>query len=166
MSHVSTLCRIGGGCPFWLTVWCTYLCCIILARSGHASVVLPEGAVVLLGGLGGSGFSSFQDVWKSVNGGETWVLLTLNASWSSKLDSQYSGCRACSPVFTHSSISTLYCLGRYYHSAVVLLDGSILIIGGRSSSGLFFNDVWKSVDGGISWVSVSSNAEWPGKRFV
>jgi hypothetical protein len=57
------------------------------ARSGHSSVAIPDGSIVLMGGYSGHGFN---DVWRSTDNGNTWTRLTKNAEWS--------------PRWTHSSV--------------------------------------------------------------
>ena len=50
---------------------------------------------------------------------------------------------------------------------MVLSDGSVLVMGG--SGGKFGgdkNDVWKTVDGGASWILVTSSAGWTGKKIL
>jgi hypothetical protein len=47
-------------------------------------------------------------------------------------------------------------LARYYHSSVVLLDGSVLVMGGSGSGP---NEIWKSSSGGLSW-SLLTNTAW------
>jgi hypothetical protein len=50
------------------------------------------------------------------------------------------------------------------HTSVVLSDGSVvLLMGGRD--GGYKNDVWKTVDGGASWILVTSSAGWTGKEI-
>ena len=48
---------------------------------------------------------------------------------------------------------------------MVLSDGSVLVMGG-SSGGYRKNDVWKTVDGGASWILVTSSAGWGGKKII
>jgi hypothetical protein len=45
----------------------------------------------------------------------------------------------------------------------MLLDGDILVMGG--DSGVFVNDIWKSVDGGRAWTLVTGRAQWEGQCF-
>ncbi len=45
-------------------------------RALHKSVVLDDGSILIMGG-----YPSFNDVWRSGDGGLTWSLLT-NAAWS------------------------------------------------------------------------------------
>ena len=47
---------------------------------------------------------------------------------------------------------------------MVLSDGSVLVMGG--SGGGDKNDVWKTVDGGASWILVTSSARWTGKKII
>jgi len=54
-------------------------------------------------------------------------------------------------------------IARREHTSVVLTDGSMLVMGGALTSGVYLNDVWKSVDGGTTWTLVTANAQWPGK---
>ena len=48
---------------------------------------------------------------------------------------------------------------------MVLSDGSVLVLGGYDYSSLK-NDVWKTVDGGASWILVTSLAGWTGKKII
>ena len=47
---------------------------------------------------------------------------------------------------------------------MVLSDGSVLVMGG--TVGNLKNDVWKTVDGGASWILVTSSAGWTGKKII
>ena len=49
-------------------------------RFGHSSVVMPDGSIVLMGGIDGS---VKNDVWRSTDKGATWTQVTANAGWSS-----------------------------------------------------------------------------------
>ena len=97
-------------------------------RSGHSSALLNEGAHRGLYLIGGdvSGGSIVKDVWKSDDGeGKVWTRITQNAEFGLR-----SG-----------------------HSSVVQGD-ALYVIGGSSSGLAFHNDVWRSADGGASWVNV------------
>ena len=48
---------------------------------------------------------------------------------------------------------------------MVLSDGSVLVMGGYVDS-YRKNDVWKTVDGGASWILVTSSAGWEGKKII
>jgi PKD repeat protein len=49
---------------------------------------------------------------------------------------------------------------RYYHTSVVLPDGTIVLMGGVNSSGSLTNDVWQSANGGRTWTQVNASAGW------
>ncbi len=55
---------------------------MLIARSSHTSVVLLDGSVLLMGGSGTIG--SMKDVWKTVDGGASWILVTSSAGWAGK----------------------------------------------------------------------------------
>ena len=55
-------------------------------------------------------------------------------------------------------------VARYSHTSVVLSDGSVLVMGGNDGS--YKKDVWKTVNGGASWVLVTSSAGWAGKNIL
>ncbi len=57
-------------------------------------------------------------------------------------------------------------VARYLHTSVVLSDGSVLVMGGYDSNYGSKNDVWKTVNGGASWILVTSNAGWSGKKIL
>ena len=101
-----------------------------VARAYHSSVAIPDGSIVLMGGKD-SGGKLKNDVWRSTDYGATWKQMTANAKWS--------------PRWTHSSIVTP--------------DGSIVLMGGRESSG-DMDDVWKSTDNGATWTQMTASAEW------
>ncbi len=54
-----------------------------------------------------------------------------------------------------------YCtfIGRYWHSSVVLADGSVLVLAGYTTSGISYsNEVFKSIDGGANWALLTNSA--------
>ncbi len=52
----------------------------LIGRSSHCSVLLPDSSVLIMGGRT-SGTSYSNEVWKTVDGGSTWSLVTSSA-WS------------------------------------------------------------------------------------
>ena len=129
-------------------------------RSGHSSVAMPDGRIVVMGGFNNvSGLKN--DVWQSTNNGVTWTQVNASAGWAP----------------------------RYGHSGVVLADGSILVMGGfvgasqgtsRGTSLLppklsvshgfadgssITNDVWRSTDNGVTWTRVTANAGWSARSY-
>jgi formylglycine-generating enzyme required for sulfatase activity/photosystem II stability/assembly factor-like uncharacterized protein len=101
------------------------------ARSGHTSVALPDGSIVLMGGFD-MDRNSKNDVWRSTDQGATWTLMTANAAW----------------------------VPRSNHTSVVLPDGSIVLMGGDAGNATRFNDVWRSIDQGETWVQMTEAAPW------
>jgi len=101
------------------------------ARDRHSSVVMPDGSIILMGGLG-LGFSLKNDVWRSTDNGTSWTQQTASAGWSK----------------------------RYGHSSVAMPDGSIVLLGGYDSSGYGKNDVWRSTDNGTTWTQLTPSAGW------
>ncbi len=51
------------------------------ARHSHTSVALPDGSIVLMGGLDGS---LKNDVWHSTDNGATWTEMNSSADWSAR----------------------------------------------------------------------------------
>ena len=45
-------------------------------------MVLSDGSVLVMGGAGNNGFKN--DVWKTVNRGASWILVTSSAGWIGK----------------------------------------------------------------------------------
>ncbi|MDP3396887.1 MAG: DUF3821 domain-containing protein [Methanoregula sp.] len=71
-------------------------------REGHATVVMPDGSIVLMGGYNGINF--MNDVWGSSDNGATWSQAPSPAGWNPRED----------------------------HTAVTMPDGSIIVMGGSS----------------------------------
>ena len=57
-------------------------------------------------------------------------------------------------------------VGRWQHTSVVLSDGSVLVMGGVDPVSGYKNDVWKTVNGGASWILVTSSAAWTGREIL
>ena len=100
------------------------------ARGSHSLAVLNEGAhrgLYLIAGKAGA--APIGDVWKSTDGeGKIWNRVIQNAQFGNRSD----------------------------HSSPVQ-GGALYVIGGNSAAGVFHNDVWKSTDGGATWVNVHAN---------
>jgi PKD repeat protein len=106
------------------------------ARLYHSSVVMPDGSIILMGGMGGrDGGSLTNDVWRSVDNGATWTLMTASAEWS-----------------TRSS-----------HTSIAMPDGSIVLMGGYNYG--YINDVWRSTNYGAKWTQVTASAGWTARSY-
>ena len=106
------------------------------ARDSHASVVLPDGSIVLMGGAGDCGGGSITDVgdvWRSTDRGATWTQMTAEPEWGSRANA----------------------------TSVAMPDGSIVLMGGIGGGwpGIH-NDVWRSTDQGATWTRMTTAAEW------
>ena len=100
------------------------------ARSRHSAAVLGDTVYVIAGSQGGL---SRGDVWKSDDKGAAWTQVVTNAEKFAD---------------------------RVHHSSAAQ-GGALYVIGGSSSgsaAGTLFNDVWKSIDGGRTWVNVHANS--------
>lgn len=104
------------------------------ARYFSASVAMPDGTVVLMGGRDESDTLK-NDVWQSEDNGRTWTLVNANAGWSE----------------------------RSVHTAVAMPDGSLILMGGWDDISAL-NDTWKSVDSGKTWTLVNASPGWPARQ--
>ena len=105
------------------------------ARLTPSAVVLPDNSIVIMGG--NTGTSTKNDTWRSTDGGVTWVQQNISAPFPA----------------------------RYSATAQVLQNGDIVYMGGGNFGGptVFYNDVWKSADKGITWTRVNDSAGWSGR---
>ena len=109
-------------------------------RFGFGLVALPNSASV--GGadivlIAGHGSATYGDVWRSSDGGKTWLRLVQVAEFGP----------------------------RYRFGAAVQADArnTIFVVGGVTSSsaaGVYLNDVWSSTDG-VVWTQVTASAAFP-----
>lgn len=105
-----------------------------MARSGHGVAVLAGGAVLLAGGIAAAG-KKLNDVWRSLDGGNTWHELVKEAPW---------------PPRTAQSL-------------VAMPGGTVLMLGGLGPADAPLNDVWRSTDGGLTWLRLHQEAPWPAR---
>ena len=109
------------------TMWCP--------RGGHSFNVVKGGAIVVIGGLNGT--DSFNDVWRSSDGGASWAMV---------------------------AIGKIERFGpRSFHATAVNDAGLLFLSGGCGIGGVVYNDVWSSIDGGASWAMLSMSSPWSGR---
>ena len=101
-----------------------------VARMFHSSVAMPDGSIVLMGGL--LLHEIRNDTWRSTDNGATWTEMNASPGWSA----------------------------RYGHSSVVMPDASIVLMGGCYSDGPCRNDTWRSMDNGATWTQVNASVGW------
>lgn len=101
-------------------------------RDGNSFVVMPDGSIIMTGGLEVTGY--LNDTWRSTDEGATWTLINASSGWS----------------------------GRRDHSSVAMPDGSIILMGGELDAlpNIYSNEVWRSSDNGRTWTLVTASAEW------
>ena len=98
------------------------------ARSAHSAVAIGDTVYVIAGDQGGA---ARRDVWISGDKGAAWTQAAASAP-----SAQFPARR------NHASAAR---------------GGALYVIGGSVSRTQLFNDVWKSTDGGRSWVNVHAN---------
>ena len=110
------------------------------ARYNTASVALPDGSIVLMGGNDGNGQSAAvkHDVWRSTDDGSTWTEMNPDAPWT--------------PRMSASSVATS--------------DGGIVLMGGVDYLGVYQNDTWLSMDNGATWTEMNASAAWAGRDLA
>ena len=138
------------------------------ARSGHTSLAMPDGSIVLMGG------NLENDVWRSTDNGAHWtrvcaasergvgsivmpdgsIVLMGDGVWRS---TDYG------VTWTQQTPSAGWS-GRDYDSSVAMPDGSIVLMGGRVNR-TRMNDVWRSTDTGVTWTQMTANASWAPREY-
>ena len=160
------------------------------ARDMQASVVMPDGTIILMGGKDGAGFKN--DVWKSADNGTTWSLVNASAGWSGRqghsvalmpdgtivLIGGHAADGSVNDVWQSADRgATWTCVNtstgwvpRESQAIVVMPDDSIVVTGGSEFGGFTqYNDVWRSDDRGATWNLITNNAAWQqryGHRMV
>lgn len=160
------------------------------SRWGHAAVALPEGTMLLCGGMGGNG-KELGDVWRSALDGSNWTRLTLEAPWCARVGHRLvalqGGAESCLVLggrgpggiamrdawlsATGGESWQLICgeapwPARSSFGAVCLASGRLLVAGGLGESGGLLNDVWSSEDRGLSWQQATATASWPARQAL
>ena len=145
-------------------------------RSGHTSVAMQDGSIVLMGG------SVNNDVWRSTDNGATWTQVNSGAGWVARYHQTSvvmpdgsivlmggfdSGLKSRNDVWRSTDYGATWIQVnasagwsvRNSHTSVAMPDGSIILMGGAAIDG-YKNDLWRSTDNGTSWTQVSASARW------
>jgi hypothetical protein len=155
-----------------------------IARGAHSSVVMPDGSIVLMGGLGSDG-NWKNDVWRSTNNGTTWIQVNASAGWTARefpssvvipdgsivlmggWDSSWKNdvwrSTDNGTTWTQMNASAGW-TARYGICSVAMPDSSIVLMSGASNGGAK-NDVWRSTDNGTTWIQVNASAGWTARQI-
>jgi len=150
------------------------------ARASHASVLLSDGSIVLMGGRASHRFNS---VYRSTDNGVNWVQMADYAEWTARSGSSAVALPDDSIVLTGgtdgSRLNDVWrstdqgatwteltaaapWAERNNHTTVVLSDGSIVLMGGVGAN--YWQDVWRSTDQGATWTQQTAAAEWAARN--
>lgn len=116
------------------------------APRAYFQAVVHEGAMYVIGGqdFGFPSSNFYNDVWRSTDG-VTWEQMTAAAPWVGRAG-----------LMAASFGDALYVFGGSRN------DDSA-IIGPTGPAREYFNDVWRSTDGGATWEEVAAEAPWPAR---
>jgi PGF-pre-PGF domain-containing protein len=153
------------------------------ARSFPATVALPDGTIVLMGGRELSAYTN--DTWQSTDGGRTWTEVNASSGWTARgghttvalpdgtivLMGGYDGTAEQNDTWISTDRGVTWeqvnassgWTARQAHTAVALPDGSVVLMGGFDGTG-FVNDVWRSEDGGFTWTKLP-DAGWSKRMY-
>lgn len=106
-------------------------------RERFGLVVMPDGSIILMGGINTTSSTYYSDVWRSTDEGVHWTQQTANAPWG----------------------------GRSGLTSVAMPDGSIVLMGGTLSTGVQ-NDTWRSIDEGVTWTLVNASSGWKKRDYL
>jgi PKD repeat protein len=145
------------------------------ARAEPSVVALLDGSVIILGGNVNGVHQN--DIWKSNDKGATWNMVVEHAEWSPRYNHKcvvisdgsviliggylkHDVWRSEDNGLSWTQISSNpEWESRFYFEITSTPDDNILVMGGDFSGNVRHNDVWRSVDVGVTWVKLS-NAEW------
>jgi hypothetical protein len=138
-----------------------------------------DNSLILFAGIGGGTYK--QDVYRSTDGGNVWILRNAAPGWTARTQAgavalsnghiilmgglDAGGYRNDTWRSTDNGNVWTNITGtpgwekRASMGTVVMPDDSIIIFGGVSTTG-YKNDTWRSTDEGITWTKQSSDAGW------
>lgn len=107
-------------------------------RNNHRMAVLPNGNIIVTGGIDYINRNVVADVLRSRDGGATWEVVLEQAPWGGAVG-----------------------VVRSSHGFVALPDGTLLLVGGSvdmTASGGYDGQVWRSSDEGATWTRLADVA--------
>jgi uncharacterized delta-60 repeat protein len=150
------------------------------ARMMHTSVAMPDGSIVLMGGI--TFGARINDTWRSTDNGATWTLMNASSGWKKRDGPSSVAMPDGSIVLTGGSDGYIYYndtwwstdngatwtlmnassgwTGRATHSSVAMPDSSIVLTGGYEYNSIFYNDTWRSTDNGATWTLMNASSGW------
>jgi PKD repeat protein len=158
-----------------------------VARDGHGTAVMPDGSIILVGGF--DGVNWYNDTWRSTDGGVIWTRLSasnglpittdfgmvampdgsivLTGGMTDSITLNYGVYRSLDmgTTFTKQNVTPVGWSGEYAPWTVLMPDGSIVFMGGASTStGPDYNSTWRSTDDGATWVLQNASSGWSARR--
>lgn len=101
-------------------------------RGEHQMVAMQDGSLIVTGGVTYASSGTYlNDTVRSIDNGTTWVMMNSSSGWTA----------------------------RFAQCMVAMPDNSVLLFGGKKDSPTtYFNDTWRSTDGGATWTLVNASS--------
>jgi hypothetical protein len=101
-------------------------------RFGANAVVTQNNTIILSGGAVGLNLDAiYNDVWASLDEGQTWSEVNASASWGVRFD----------------------------HGMIIQPDGSIIVTGGETHGYAEQQNTWRSTNNGVTWAYLPNSSE-------
>jgi PKD repeat protein len=144
-------------------------------RYDHLTVLMPDGSIVLMGGVNDSGYYK-NDTWRTTDEGLTWTRVNASSGWLSRVGMTgiavqnpsnsiiimggANGTKRMNDTWQSTDYGATWILmnsnpgwlARFDAGSVVMQDSSIVLMGGANTAGDIYTDVWRSTDKGATWT--------------
>jgi len=156
------------------------------ARRGHCVVKTPTSDLLLIGGVGAE---YYNDTWISTNNGATWTRQSATAGWGAR--AHHSCCVLSDGSILLTGGANAFSTGlhdtwrstddgvtwveqsdpsefnlRNGHNSLLMPDGSCVVIAGGYGTPLYWSDVWRTVNSGVSWTQIKPNDSTPWSKRI